>query len=284
MFRKLWHERMEAALSLPSLRPESVPMQGRILGCILAVASSDGCRPLPDAAEVKGKIARKIWQNGCSGTVRGLVSWNRGEAFPSLGIGHLFGSRPESGRSFEKVPPFVEFCRKRRGPTCLKWCYGSAPWKTREELYQGGCPGGLPDRMRQWLSSSASKCRRILSSTVLWRPWTASGTSPAAPVKWRPGTMSRGVGAQWHVCLDRLRQFQKGEGTNPTEQYCGQGWGLRQVLEKCARLGQPAAVGLRKQPRRGASTAGGQQPSRQGQGLAGWPDGRTAVWHLQKGL
>jgi len=34
-------------------------------------------------------IGRKIWQNECAGTVEGLTSWNKGEDFASLGIGHF---------------------------------------------------------------------------------------------------------------------------------------------------------------------------------------------------
>ncbi len=31
---------------------------------------------------------KRLWRNECAGTVEGLTSWNTGEAFASLGIGH----------------------------------------------------------------------------------------------------------------------------------------------------------------------------------------------------
>ena len=34
-------------------------------------------------------LGNRIWKNECAGSVAGLVSWNDGEAFPSLGIGHF---------------------------------------------------------------------------------------------------------------------------------------------------------------------------------------------------
>jgi hypothetical protein len=34
-------------------------------------------------------IGKKVWANECDGKVEGLTSWNGGEAFPSLGIGHF---------------------------------------------------------------------------------------------------------------------------------------------------------------------------------------------------
>ena len=35
------------------------------------------------------ELGQRIWKNECAGSVQGLVSWNEGEAFPSLGIGHF---------------------------------------------------------------------------------------------------------------------------------------------------------------------------------------------------
>ncbi|MBX9724225.1 MAG: hypothetical protein K2X81_22645, partial [Candidatus Obscuribacterales bacterium] len=34
-------------------------------------------------------VGQKIWRNECSGSIDGLTSWNAGEEFPSLGIGHF---------------------------------------------------------------------------------------------------------------------------------------------------------------------------------------------------
>ncbi|MFZ4681922.1 MAG: hypothetical protein ACOYMS_05440, partial [Terrimicrobiaceae bacterium] len=35
------------------------------------------------------EIGRRIWKNECAGSVDGLTSWNSGEDFASLGIGHF---------------------------------------------------------------------------------------------------------------------------------------------------------------------------------------------------
>ena len=35
------------------------------------------------------RIGKRIWQNECGGTADGLTSWNAGENFASLGIGHF---------------------------------------------------------------------------------------------------------------------------------------------------------------------------------------------------
>ena len=157
MGRRLWHEKLKR-LDLPAPGKESNPMHGKMAGFILMLAC---CVPgwvqaAPDAGEVKAKIARKIWQNECAGTVKGLVSWNRGEAFPSLGIGHFIWFPAGITERFEEsFPSFVQFCRKR-GARVPEWFSGAAPWRTRAEFEAADVRGGLPERMRQWLSSPAA--------------------------------------------------------------------------------------------------------------------------------
>jgi hypothetical protein len=41
-------------------------------------------------------IGIKIWFNECGGKVEGLSSWNEGENFASLGIGHFLWHPPKS--------------------------------------------------------------------------------------------------------------------------------------------------------------------------------------------
>src|SRR3977135_1305819 len=57
------------------------------------------------------RIGKKIWQNECNGTVSGLTSWNEGENFASLGIGHFIwypkGQRGPFEESFPKLISFI---------------------------------------------------------------------------------------------------------------------------------------------------------------------------------
>ena len=249
-------------------------MQGRILGCILACCLVGWVQAAPDAAEVKGKIARKIWQNECSGTVRGLVSWNRGEAFPSLGIGHFIWFPAGVREKFEEsFPPFVEFCRKR-GARLPEWCYGSAPWKTREEFIRADVRGGLPDRMRQWLSSPAAL--QMQTDFIINRSLAA--LDRIRKQSRRPSEMAARYNAVasapngMYALIDYVNF--KGEGTNPAEQYRGQGWGLRQVLEEMrpASPGQPAAVEFAEAAKRVLQRRVDNCPPGRGEArwLAGW--------------
>jgi hypothetical protein len=57
------------------------------------------------------RIGKRIWQNECGGTISGLTSWNVGENFASLGIGHFIwypkGQRGPFDESFPKLVRFV---------------------------------------------------------------------------------------------------------------------------------------------------------------------------------
>jgi hypothetical protein len=57
------------------------------------------------------KIGKRVWQNECGGTISGLTSWNEGENFASLGIGHFIwypkGQRGPFEESFPKLVSFV---------------------------------------------------------------------------------------------------------------------------------------------------------------------------------
>src|SRR4051812_29495985 len=84
------------------------------------------------------RIGNRIWQNECGGTVAGLTSWNTGETFASLGIGHfIWYPKGERGPFDESFPKFVEFAATRRTklPGVLLAKDG-CPWKSRVEFNQ----------------------------------------------------------------------------------------------------------------------------------------------------
>lgn len=276
MARKLWHEKWKR-LDLASRQPESTPMQGKILGCALACLACclvGWVQAAPDAGEVKAKIARKIWQNECAGTVRGLVSWNRGEAFPSLGIGHFIWFPAGVREKFEEsFPAFVQFC-SRRGARVPSWFSGAAPWRNRAEFMAADVRGGLPERMRQWLSSP--QALQMQTDFIINRSLAA--LERIKRQSRRPGEMA----ARYHAVATAPNGMYalidyvnfKGEGTNPAEQYRGQGWGLRQVLEEMrpASPGQAAAAEFAEAAKRVLQRRVDNSPPGRGEArwLAGW--------------
>src|SRR5437762_2752457 len=84
------------------------------------------------------RIGKRIWQNECNGTVAGLTSWNSGENFASLGIGHfIWYPKGLRGPFEERFPKFVEFAGARHAklPAVLL-AKDACPWNSRAEFYQ----------------------------------------------------------------------------------------------------------------------------------------------------
>jgi hypothetical protein len=178
------------------------------------------------------QIGRRLWQNECGGTISGLTSWNSGENFASLGIGHfIWYPVGQHGPFEESFPPLLTYL-KESGVTLPAWLAESH-----------GCP--WPDRaafLADLHSSRLQELRTILANTVPLQARFAANRLEAALPKmlaavpadeqakvkqdfYRVAATSRGM----YPLVDYVNF--KGEGTSPTERYRGQGWGLLQVLE-----------------------------------------------------
>lgn len=186
---------------------------------------------LLSAAEVAGPykaIAERVWRNECAGSVQGLVSWNIGESFPSLGIGHfIWYPAGQSGPFEESFPKMIAFAAKQ-GEPIPAFLRGAAPWPNRAAFLADR--SGLADRIRQWLAGHVELQTRYLRERA----------QAALPVMLRSSRRPEAVRAWFNAlaespqgvyCLVDYVNF-KGEGVKPTERYAGQGWGLLQVLEE----------------------------------------------------
>ena len=86
------------------------------------------------------EIGVKIWYNECGGTVSGLTSWNEGEDFASLGIGHFIWYPYGHARTYsESFPQLLQYMQER-GVEIPSWLQGEGdwmpynPWNNREEF------------------------------------------------------------------------------------------------------------------------------------------------------
>src|SRR5437899_10641328 len=133
----------------------------RCIGSLIVLASfAAGTPTLPGVTLSRNeaiKIGKRIWQNECNGTIAGLTSWNEGENFASLGIGHFIwsptGQRGPFEESFPKLINFIS----RRGAKLPKLVLGlgeaPCPWNSRTEFRRALHTAEM-NQLRQFLSDT----------------------------------------------------------------------------------------------------------------------------------
>ena len=173
-------------------------------------------------------LGQRIWRNECAGTKQGLVSWNAGEAFPSLGIGHfIWYPAGYRGPFDESFPQFVAYAQ-RRGVRVPAYFVGKAPWSSKSAFLAD--QSGLADRMRDWLAAHLTlQTEFIMARSRASLSKMLRQSSRPEQVRAHYNALARTT--QGVYCLVDYVNF-KGEGIKSTERYRGQGWGLLQVLEE----------------------------------------------------
>ncbi|MDP9097754.1 MAG: hypothetical protein M3N48_01995 [Verrucomicrobiota bacterium] len=199
---------------------------------ILVVTVQNGGAGINLSPAETRRIGNRIWQNECGGTVAGLTSWNSGENFASLGIGHFIwypkGVRGPFDESFPKFVGFVE-SRQAKLPAVLVAKDG-CPWKSRTEFNQAAQSPAMKE-LRAFLARTIDLQAEFLVHRLrdaLPKMLAEGGASNHAQVRERFDRVASSA-AGCYALVDYVNF--KGEGVLATERYAGQGWGLLQVLE-----------------------------------------------------
>ncbi len=211
-------------------------MKTRILAALLLTTLS--ARALTD--QELDSIGRRVWKNECGGTRDGLTSWNAGENFASLGIGHFIwypkGARGPFEESFSKLAKYLA----ANGAAVPEWARGDCPWNSRAEFQS------------QFHGAQANELRALLFETLRWQSRFLAQRMEeslpkmlaSAPAAQRENVRAqferlRATGAGTFALIDYVNF--KGEGTKAEERYDGEGWGLLQVLAGMKGSGSGAA-------------------------------------------
>jgi len=175
-------------------------------------------------------IGRRVWQNECAGTREGLTSWNAGESFASLGIGHfIWYPKGASGPFDESFPKLAAFLAKN-GTAVPEWMRGGCPWNTRAE-FQAAFHSEKMNTLRDLLASTIHVQARFLAQRMqesLPKMEAAAPAGERARIRTRFEQLAA-TGRGIFALVDYVNF--KGEGTKETERYRNEGWGLLQVLE-----------------------------------------------------
>jgi hypothetical protein len=180
------------------------------------------------------QIGRRVWQNECAGSVAGLTSWNKGENFASLGIGHfIWYPQGERGPFEESFPKLVTFISRSGGklPEFLLPGHDTAcPWSSRTEFQQAQDTPKMKE-LRAFLVATIDLQAQFLVSRLqnsLPKMLAEAPQEQHDNVR-RQFERVASTPAGCYALVDYVNF--KGEGTLATERYRGQGWGLLQVLE-----------------------------------------------------
>lgn len=195
-------------------------------------AADDDIPPL-DTAQADW-IGERIFRNECNLNVSCLTSWNAGENFPSLGIGHFIWYREGQSEPFqESFPRLLDFY-EQQGVVLPEWIRElagrDAPWSSREQfLAELDSPRMV--ELREFLDGSrAVQTRFLIRRMHRSLPRLAAASSRSGEVTELFHRLAHeSVPLGLYALIDYINF--KGEGTAPAERYQGKGWGLLQVLE-----------------------------------------------------
>lgn len=178
-------------------------------------------------------ISEQIYRNECAAKPENLVHWNRGEDFPSLGIGHfIWYPVGSSGVYVEQFPQLMAFLLLEgiALPEYVQQALadGGAPWPNREAfLAARQTPEVLElQRLLEQTRELQFAFIRQRFEQQLPKLLAAAGDRQAELEQKAAELLALPTGS--YPLIDYVNF--KGAGTSPAERYQDQGWGLLQVL------------------------------------------------------
>ena len=100
-------------------------------------------------------LGEQIYTNECNTNFECLTSWNSGEDFPSLGIGHFIWFRADQESTFEETfPQLIKFMNTKNAPVPA-WLNEksdpNSPWTSRKNFYANFDSGKMKE-LRNFLA------------------------------------------------------------------------------------------------------------------------------------
>jgi hypothetical protein len=178
----------------------------------------------------KAAIGKKIWQNECAGSVDGLTTWNHGEEFPSLGIGHfIWYTAKHKGPFTESWPQFMSYCKQRQITPPAVGLLPHCPWES-PAAFKKEFRSASMSQLRQWLAANVTLQTDFIiarSRAALPKILSSAPASDRSRISANYSKVASTPHGQYAL-IDYVNF--KGDGLSPAERYNGKGWGLLQVL------------------------------------------------------
>jgi hypothetical protein len=179
------------------------------------------------------QIAKLVFRNECDLREKCLLSWNDGENFLSLGLGHfIWYPAGKKGPFEESFPRFVEYVAKAEPEIIPDWLRPSAmqfPWKKRKDFLKDV---SSPRRLQLEQFLRATTTYQVVFITERFYHAMEQLRSPQETGKDFSKKLDAILASPngFYVLIDYINF--KGEGFSPSERHRNQGWGLVQVLEE----------------------------------------------------
>lgn len=180
-------------------------------------------------------IGETIFQKECGGKKEFLLAWNKGEDFPSLGIGHfIWYPQGMEGPFEESFPAFLNFARQRgvQLPVFIDSMQNmDCPWTSRRQFYRARNADSMKSLYTFLMNTKYEQTLFIVTrlKTAIPKIMEAAPYDKKEHIKnqfFRVADSSRKL----YALIDYVNF--KGEGIKSSERYKNQGWGLLQVLEE----------------------------------------------------
>lgn len=225
-----------AACFLPSIEAKSEDLENK-----KETSSAESLSRLHLSQKEAAEIGNRVWRNECGGRIDGLTSWNIGEDFPSLGIGHFIWYPQNAHDKFEEsFPAMLSFLQENgvQLPTWLKVDM-RCPWNSRAEFLRDFRGNELTEVRTMLVSTVPLQTKFIVHRLECALPKILNSIQPENRdrIKARFYKVLASGSAGTFALIDYVNF--KGEGVNEGERYKSQGWGLLQVLEGMSEKGDP---------------------------------------------
>ncbi|MDQ6967528.1 MAG: hypothetical protein Q9M14_02445, partial [Mariprofundaceae bacterium] len=181
------------------------------------------------------RIGELVFQNECASQISCLTSWNKGEDFASLGIGHFIWypeGVKESEKHFDESFPKLLGWMQKNGVEVPAWLLKQQgnPWGNRNHFRTIKDTSEMQSLRSFLLKTRAFQVKFMQNRLNNALPNILSHATPENRAHIRQQFQYIAHSPMGSYALMDYVNF-KGEGTKLSERYQGRGWGLLQVLK-----------------------------------------------------
>ncbi len=199
--------------------------------------------PLTVSPEHANQIGERIWKNECAGSVEGLTTWNRGENFASLGIGHFIWYCQDKKERFEETFPDLLLFLQKKGVGLPAWLRKTkaCPWNSRDEFITSLESPEMKSLRALLLNTKGLQAAFIANrlETTVAQILDKCALKERAKISALFKRMAKEPNGLYAL-IDYVNF--KGTGLSESETYQGQGWGLLQVLQGMPEMSEDPIV------------------------------------------